>query len=191
VVQGDSAAVAGLENAESLCESIAPQQEHAPVIDEPEKVEGDRLKHFPGLRIGNTPEEQLELNRPAMDLLQHWIDEDKIDEPEQADTGYEAIAPAEAQTIAPAIEPEPELDDGESDRIAIDESEQAMLTLQESAFTEPQQAKAPHQEYALSEAELFGVEDAPLDDEDPTERRYWSGKDDGCGSFRATILSRN
>jgi hypothetical protein len=176
--------------------AIAPaiaEPENAKVTQQNEQletVEGDRLKHFPGLRIGNTPEEQLELNQPAMDLLQSWIETDKISVAESEN----AIAPSEAETIAPATAPEP--DDSEGDRIAIDEPEQAMLTLQESASTELQQAKAPHQEYALSEAETkvpehdFGdaiagetdaelswVEDAPLDDEDPTERRYWAGVD--------------
>jgi hypothetical protein len=32
------------------------------------------VKHFFGLRIGNTLEEQLRLNQPAMDLLKAWID---------------------------------------------------------------------------------------------------------------------
>jgi hypothetical protein len=32
------------------------------------------IKHFSGLRIGNTLEEQLRLNQPAMDLLKAWID---------------------------------------------------------------------------------------------------------------------
>jgi hypothetical protein len=158
-----------------------------------ETVEGDCPKHFPGLRIGNTPEEQLELNQPAMDLLQSWIETDKISvaepesaiasqqeyalpeatraqdlpvpdgweaieandtavaEPEQADAGWEAIAPSETETIAPAIEPE--LDDSECDRIAIDEPEQAIA----------------------GDAELSGADEVLLDDEDPTEQRHWAG----------------
>jgi hypothetical protein len=151
VVQDDRKPVAVLEDAMLTLPESALEQEYAPAIDEPETVEGDYHKHFPGLRIGNTPEEQLELNRPAMDLLPHWIDEDKIDEPEQADTRYEAIAPAEAQTIAPAIEPEPELDDSKCDHIANDE---------------PQQAIAGE-----ADAELSGADEALLDDKDDTELR--------------------
>jgi hypothetical protein len=179
-------------------------QEYAPAEMEPgnakvmqqneqlETFEGDCSKHFPGLRIANTPEEQLELNQPAMDLLQSWLETDKISvaQPENAmltpqesapqqefaqteatevqhlpaPDGWEAIeaedtaqAPAEQadvgwEAIAPAIEPEPELDDGECDRIANDEPQQAMLTLQESASTELQQSSALRQEYADAEA---------------------------------------
>jgi hypothetical protein len=96
-----------------------------------------------------------------------------------------AIAPSEAQTIAPTIAPEPELDDSESDHIAIDEPEQAMLTLQESASTEPQQAIALSEAEAIEPEPNFGeaiaddgdaalsVGTVPLDDDD-TELRYWA-----------------
>jgi hypothetical protein len=110
-VQDDSDAVARLENAMLTLPESALEQEYAPAIDEPEAVEGDRLKHFPGLRIGSTPEEQLELNQPAMDLLQSWIETDKISVAESEN----AIAPSEAETIALATAPEQELDDRESD----------------------------------------------------------------------------
>jgi hypothetical protein len=110
-----------------------------------------------------------------------------VAEPESAESLCEAIAPA--------IEPEPELDDGECDCIANDEPESAMLTLQESASTEPQQARATHQEYTLSDAEAIAPEPdfgeaiacdgetelavgaVPLDDnddDDDTELRYWA-----------------
>jgi hypothetical protein len=84
-----------------------------------------------------------------------------VDELEQADVGWEAkathqeYAPSETETIAPAIEPE--LDDSECDRIAIDEPEQAIA--------------------GEADAELSWADRALLDDEDPTERRYWAGDD--------------
>jgi hypothetical protein len=68
-------------------------------------------------------------------------------------------AQAQAEVIAPATapEPEPEPDDSEGDRIAIDELEQAIA--------------------GEAEPKLAWVDEALLDDEDPTERRYWSGED--------------
>jgi hypothetical protein len=130
VVQDDGDAVVGLENAMLTLPESALEPECAPVIEGSETVEGNRSKHFPGLRIGNTPEEQLELNRPAIDLLQRWIDADNLSvtEPENA--------------IAPALELE--LADG--DRIAIDELEQAISS------TELQQA------ITLSDAEAIAPE---------------------------------
>jgi hypothetical protein len=77
-------------------------------------------------------------------------DDTVVDELEQAEVGWEEIAPA--------IAPEQEQDDSEGNRNAIDEPEQAIA--------------------GETDAELSWVEDAPLDDEDPTERRYWSGEDD-------------
>jgi hypothetical protein len=167
VVQDDSAAVAGLENAMLTLPESALEQEYAPAIDEPEAVEGDRLKHFPGLRIGSTPEEQLELNQPAMDLLQSWIETDKISVAESEN----AIAPSEAQTIAPATAPEQ--DDSEGDRIAIDEPEQAIsLSDAEAIAPEPDFGEAIADD-SKADAEMAWGDDAPLDDDDDTELRPW------------------
>jgi hypothetical protein len=128
VVQDDGAVVAVSENA------IAPQQEYAST----EATEAQDLPVPDGW-------EAIEANDTA------------VAEPEQADAGWEAIAPSETETIAPATAPEPELDDSEGDRIAIDELEQAIA--------------------GEADAELSGADEALLDDEDPTERRYWAGDD--------------
>jgi hypothetical protein len=157
-VQDDSDAVAGFENA------ISPQQEHA----QTEATEAQGLSVPDGW-------EAIEANDTAVDEL------------EQAEVGWEAIALATA--------PEPELDDSESDRIAIDEPEQAMLTLQESASTEPPQAItlsdaeaiAPEPNFGEADAELSGADEALLDDEDPTERRYWAG--DGAEGVESPVMS--
>jgi hypothetical protein len=131
-VQDDGDAVAVSENA------IAPQQEYAST----EATEAQDLPVPDGW-------EAIEANDTA------------VAEPEQADAGWEAkatrqeYAPSETVTIAPAIEPE--LNDSECDRIAIDELEQAIA--------------------GEAEPELAWVDEALLDDEDPTERRYWSGED--------------
>jgi hypothetical protein len=169
VVQDDGDAVVGLENAMLTLPESALEPECAPVIEGSETVEGNRSKHFPGLRIGNTPEEQLELNRPAIDLLQRWIDADNLSvtEPENA--------------IAPALESE--LADG--DRIAIDELEQAISSteLQQAITLSDAETNAPEPDIGEAiaddaDAEMSGADEALLDDEDPTERRYWSGEDD-------------
>jgi hypothetical protein len=146
-VQDDSAAVAGLENA------ISSQQEHA----QTEATEAQGLSVPDGW-------EAIEANDTAVDEL------------EQADAEWEAIAPATA--------PEQEQDDSEGDRIAIDEPEQAISSteLQQAINLSEAEAIAPEPDFGEAiaddgETELAWVDDARLDDEDPTERRFWAGDD--------------
>jgi hypothetical protein len=89
-----------------------------------------------------------------------------------------AIAPSEAETVAPTIEPE--LNDSESDRISIDELRQVIALPQEYAQAE---AKAPEADCgeataADDAADLAWFDAVSLDVEDDTELRPWTGEDD-------------
>jgi hypothetical protein len=41
--------------------------------------------HFPSLRVGASPEEQLQLNQPAMKLLEEWIHKSANEPPVDSD----------------------------------------------------------------------------------------------------------
>jgi hypothetical protein len=41
--------------------------------------------YFPSLRVGSNPEEQLQLNQPAMNLLEEWIHQSANEPPVDSD----------------------------------------------------------------------------------------------------------
>jgi hypothetical protein len=110
---------------------------------------------------------------------------------EQEHALSEATEPEESpvsndwEEIAPATAPEPEPDDSEGDanaprvRIAIDEPEQAIASteLKQAISLSDAETNAPEPDDGEAITELSGVDEALLDDEDPTERRYWAGDD--------------
>jgi hypothetical protein len=72
----------------------------------------------------------------------------------------------------------------EADDSTVDEPEQAIASteLQQAIALSEAETNAPEPDIGeaiadVADAEMSGADEALLDDEDPTERRYWSGED--------------
>jgi hypothetical protein len=143
-----------LSNSKPMAIAAIAEQEYAQAITPAVQDDGDAVA---GLKNAESLSEAIALEQ------EHALSEATEPEESPVSNDWEEIAPATA--------PGPELDDGECDRIAIDELEQAISS------TELQQASADEiANDGETEAEQAWVNSALLDDDD-TERRYWAGDD--------------